>query len=48
MVAANIWFWWIAVILVAVGILTVIALVVGYLKTVTAQKYQSRKHQQLD
>ena len=47
-VAANIWFWWIAVILVAVGILTVIALVVGYLKNVTAQRYPSRKHQQLD
>jgi hypothetical protein len=47
-VAANIWFWWIAVILTAVGILTVIALVIGYLKTVTAQRYPSRKHQQLD
>ena len=28
--------------------LTVIALVVGYVKTVTAQRYPSRKHQQLD
>ena len=48
MVAANIWFWWIAVLLVAVGILTVIALVIGYLKNVTAMRYPSRKHQQLD
>jgi hypothetical protein len=47
-VAANIWFWWIAVILTVVGIVTVIALVIGYLKTVTAQRYPSRKHQQLD
>ena len=48
MVAANIWFWWIAVILIVVGVLTVVALVVGYLKNVTAMKYPSRKHQQLD
>jgi hypothetical protein len=47
-VAANIWFWWIAVILTIVSVLTVIALVVGYLKNVTALKYPSRKHQQLE
>jgi hypothetical protein len=48
MVAANIWFWWMAVIFFIVGIVTVVALVIGYLKTVTAQRYPSRKHQQLD
>jgi hypothetical protein len=48
MVAANIWYWWIAVILTIVGIGTVVALIVGYLKTVTAQKYPSRKHQHLE
>jgi hypothetical protein len=48
MVAANIWFWWLAVLLTIVAILTVVALVVGYLKNVTAMKYPSRKHQQLD
>ena len=47
-VAANIWFWWIAVILTIVSVLTVIALVVGYLKNVTALKYPSRMHQQLE
>jgi hypothetical protein len=47
-VAANIWFWWIAVIFTVIGIVTVIALVIGYLKTVTAQRYPTRKHQQLD
>ena len=47
-IAANIWFWWLAVILTIVGILTVVALIVGYLKNVTALKYPSRKHQQLD
>jgi hypothetical protein len=46
MLAANIWFWWIGVILTAVGILLVLGLVVGYLKTVTAQKYPSRRQQQ--
>ncbi len=48
MIAANIWFWWVAVILFIVGVLTVIGLVVGYLKNVTALKYPSRKHQQLE
>jgi hypothetical protein len=48
MLAANIWFWWLAIILTVVAIATVIALVVGYLKNVTALKYPSRKHQQLD
>ena len=47
-VAANIWFWWLAVILTIVSVLTVVALIVGYLKNVTALKYPSRKHQQLD
>ncbi|HET9548322.1 MAG: hypothetical protein ABWZ99_07310 [Ilumatobacteraceae bacterium] len=48
MVAANIWFWWVAVIMLIVGVLTVVGLVVGYLKNVTALKYPSRKHQQLE
>ena len=48
MVAANIWFWWAAVIFTIVGVLTVVALVIGYLKNVTALKYPSRKHQQLE
>jgi nitrate/TMAO reductase-like tetraheme cytochrome c subunit len=48
LVAANIWFWWVAVIMLIVGVLTVVGLVVGYLKNVTALKYPSRKHQQLE
>ena len=48
MVAANIWFWWVAVIMLIVGVLTVVGLVVGYLKNVTAVKYPSRKQQQLE
>jgi uncharacterized membrane protein len=48
MIAANIWYWWIAVILTVVGIGIVVALIVGYLKTVTAAKYPPRKHQRLE
>lgn len=47
MIAANIWFWWLAVVLTIAGVLTVVALIVGYLKNVTALKYPRRKHQQL-
>lgn len=46
MLAAEIWYWWIAVVLVAVGVLTVLGLIIGYLKTVTAAKYPNRKQQQ--
>lgn len=46
MLAAEIWYWWIGVILTAVGVLTVLGLVVGYLKNVTALRYPSRKQQQ--
>jgi hypothetical protein len=43
MLAANIWHWWIGVVLTVVGVLTVVMLVVGYLKQVTAQRYPSRR-----
>jgi hypothetical protein len=43
MLAAEIWYWWIGVVLLAVSVLTVVALVVGYLKQVTAQRYPTRK-----
>lgn len=46
MLAAEIWYWWIGVILTAVAVLTVIGLVAGYLKSVTAAKYPNRKQQQ--
>ena len=42
MLAAEIWYWWIGVILTGVGVLSVIALIAGYLKNVTALKYPSR------
>jgi hypothetical protein len=43
MLAAEIWHWWIGVILVFVGILAAISLVVGYLKNVTAKQYPNRR-----
>jgi hypothetical protein len=43
MLAAEIWHWWIGVILVAVGILSVLGLVAQYLKNVTAKQYPNRR-----
>ena len=43
MLAAEIWHWWIGVVLVGVGILSVIALIAGYLKNVTAKQYPNRR-----
>ena len=43
MLAANIWHWWIGVVLTAVGVLTVVMLVAGYLKQVTATRYPNRR-----
>ncbi len=37
--AAKVWHYWISVVLVATGDLAVVALVVGYLVKVTANKY---------
>ena len=39
MLAAEIWHWWIGVVLLGVSVLTVVALAIGYLKNVTAQRY---------
>jgi len=38
MIAANIWHWWIGVVLAAAGILAVVGVAVGYLKSVTSQR----------
>ena len=43
MLAANIWYWWIGVILTGVGVLSVLGLIAGYLKNVTGAKYPTRK-----
>lgn len=45
MLAANVWHWWIGVVLTLVVVLAVVVLVGMYLKSVTAQKHPSRKQQ---
>jgi len=48
MLAAEIWHWWIGVVLVGVGILATVSLIVGYLKNVTAKQYPNRRQQRRD
>ena len=43
MFAAEIWYWWIGIVLTGVGVLSVIGLIVGYLKNVTAPRYPNRR-----
>ena len=45
MLAAEIWYWWIGIVLTGVGVISVVALVVGYLKNVTAARYPNRRGQ---
>lgn len=40
---AYIWHFWIGVILMLVGLLAVLSLVGGYLKSVTSQRYPGRR-----
>ena len=47
MLAANVWHWWIGVGLTLVGILVVVGLGAGYLKSVSSTRYPGR-HQQSD
>ena len=43
MLAAEVWHWWIAVVLFAVSVLAVLGLVVSYLKNITATRYPNRR-----
>lgn len=43
MLAANIWHWWIGLVLLGVGIAVAVALIGGYLKSVSSQKYPGGK-----
>lgn len=47
MLAANIWHWWLGVVLFGGAVLAVLSLIGGYLKSVTAKKYPPR-HSQSD
>jgi hypothetical protein len=46
MFAAEIWHWWIGVVLTVVAVLTIIGLVAGYLKNVTATRYPNRRQRE--
>lgn len=51
MLAANVWHWWIGVVLTVGVILALVGLVVSYLKSVTAQRHPTRaqqRHQRTD
>ncbi|MGD9997298.1 MAG: hypothetical protein AB7L17_02575 [Ilumatobacteraceae bacterium] len=48
MLAANIWHWWIGVVLTFASVLAVVALVGGYLKSVTSQHYPGRRQRRDD
>ena len=43
MLAAEIWHWWIGVLLTLACVAAVVALVGGYLKSVTAQRYPGKR-----
>jgi hypothetical protein len=45
---AEIWHWWIGVVLTLLSVLTVVALVGGYLKAVTAKQYPSKRQRRDD
>lgn len=40
---ANIWHWWIGVLLFGVGVLAVFGLIGGYIKKVVAPQYPSKR-----
>ena len=43
MIAAQVWHYWLGLILLIAGVGTIIAYIGGYLKSVTALKYPNRK-----
>lgn len=48
MLAANIWHWWVGILLLGVSVLAVVGLVGGYLKSVTAKRYPGRGYRDED
>ena len=42
MLAANVWHWWIGIALVLLAVVAIVALVVGYLGSVTSKQHPSR------
>lgn len=48
MLAANIWHWWLGVVLTLVSVLAVGGLVASYLKSITSQQYPGKHHRRGD
>jgi hypothetical protein len=46
MFAAEIWHWWIGVVLAGATALTLLGLVAGYLKSVTSQQYPGKRQRE--
>ncbi|CAN5517298.1 MAG: hypothetical protein H0X61_03865 [Acidimicrobiia bacterium] len=47
MIAANIWHFWIGVVLTLAAVATVVALVAGYMKNVSSQRYPGKRQNDL-
>ncbi|CAN5795054.1 hypothetical protein BH20ACT4_BH20ACT4_07150 [soil metagenome] len=47
MIAANIWHFWIGVVLTLAAVATVVALVAGYIKNVSSQRYPGKRQNDL-
>lgn len=45
MLAANVWHWWIGVVLSFVGVATVVAMGAGYVKQVSATRFPGKRQQ---
>ena len=48
LLAAEIWHWWIGVILTVVGVLAVLGLIGQYVKTASSTRYPNRRQRQDD
>ena len=46
MLAANIWHWWIGVLMFAAAIGAVGSLILGYLKSVSSQQYPNKRQRE--
>lgn len=46
MIAAQVWHYWLGLILLVIGVASLLGLVGGYLKKVTAMKYPNRRQRQ--
>jgi hypothetical protein len=46
MIAANIWHWWIGLILTVVALVAVVGIIGGYIKNVTMQRYPGKRQRE--